>query len=438
VVDDALMTRVGLQLGVERARAVVVTGWPRRRSQAVEVPFDPERPDEAVDALRPLVGKARRIAVAIDVHLLRTKRVTLPALSAAQRRSVLQLEPERFFAVRGEEIVPAVRADDGLVFAVPATALARWVAAIERIAPVEVVEPTPVALARALATGLIRDALVFFDGGSAGIGVAEILEGRVMRARRLFGTGPQMADSLRADGIPAPGLAVAYLDPSSDERRAALAALSPSTPLEPLPTLGGGSRGGGITGPFAAAYGAVLAMDNPLPVAETLLSPAHGAAIRRRRMRERGAAIACCVVAFVLAVLSLDNRQDRVLRGLESATATLSSRAAPALAMQTELANLGRRAGSLRAIDIEHPGPLRVVRALSAVMPSGAFVRQIHVDGADWQVDGYAPNASAVLAALGANAEFRDVHFLSATNQTRLANRTYESFALAFRFAPTS
>src|SRR5580693_5325662 len=154
------MARVGLQLGAHRARAVLLTGWPRSRVQAIEVPFDPEHPEEAVNALRPLVGTPGRIAVAIDLHLLRTKRVALPALSSAERRNILRLEPDRFFAVRGDELVPAVRADDGLVFAAAAPALARWVEAIERIAPVELVEPTPVALARALATASIADTLV--------------------------------------------------------------------------------------------------------------------------------------------------------------------------------------------------------------------------------------------------------------------------------------
>ena len=111
------MARAGLQLGAQHIRAVVVAGWPRRRVQVVEVSFDPEQPDEAIANLRALLGKPTSIAVAVDLQLLRIKRVTLPALPAAERRNILQLEPERFFAVRGEEMVSAVRAEDGLVFA---------------------------------------------------------------------------------------------------------------------------------------------------------------------------------------------------------------------------------------------------------------------------------------------------------------------------------
>jgi hypothetical protein len=405
----------------------VLTAWPERRVQAVEVPFDPDQPDDAVTALRALVGTPRRIAVAIDLHLLRTKRLTLPALSAAERRSIVQLEPERFFAVRGEELVPAVRTGDDLVFAASAPSLARWVDAIERIAPVDLVEPTPVALARVL-----PNALVLFDGDDAGIAVAEIREATVTRARRLFGTVPQLAAALQAADIPALGTTTVYLDPWTDERRAALAALCPGASLEPLPALAS------VAGPFSAAYGAALGMEDAPHVAETLISPAHGTAINRRRIRALAVAITACAAAALFALLSLDTRRDRAVRDLEAATATLTASAAPALAMQTELATLARRAEAMRAINGERPDPLRVLRALSTALPAGAFVRQIRVAGPDWQVDGYAPNASAVLTALGSGAEFRDVHFLSAMNRAQIANRQYESFALAFRFVPAS
>jgi Tfp pilus assembly protein PilN len=433
-----VMTRVGLQLGTQRIRAVVLTGWPRRRVQAVEVPFDPERPDAAIAELRVFVGAPRRIAVAVDLQLLRTKRVTLPALSAAERRHILRLEPERFFAVRGDEIVPAVRADDGLVFAASAPALARWVEAIERIGPVDLVEPTPVALARALAAASIADARVLFDGQEAGIGVAEIREHRVTRARRLFGTVPQVAAALTADGIPGGDATTVYLDPWTDERRAALSALCPGATLEPLPAIGRTTRGVTVAGPFVAAYGAVLAVENPPPVAETLVSPAHAASIHRRRVRAVGVAGAACAAAFLFVAASLDSRRDREVHSLDTATAALAARAAPALAMQTELATLARRTDAMRAIKTERPDPLHVLRVVSAALPPGAFARQIRGAGAEWQVDGYAPNASAVLTALGADAEFRDVHFLSAMNRAQIANRTYESFALAFRYAPAS
>jgi Tfp pilus assembly protein PilN len=430
-----VMTRVGLQLGAHHVRAVVLAGWPRGRVQAVEVPFDPEHPDEAIANLGALLGTPKRIAVAVDLQLLRTKRVTLPALPAAERRNIVQLEPERFFAVRGEEIVPAVRAEDGLVFAVAAPALARWVEAIERIAPVDLVEPTPFALARALAAARVTDAVVLFDGQDAGIGIAEIRDSRVTNARRVFGTVPQVAAALAADGFPDAGVTSVYLDPWSDERRDILASICPGAPLELLPGIGRATRNG-VPGAFAAAYGAALGGEHPPPVAETLVSRAHGGAIRRRRIRSLGGAVAACAAALIFAVTSLDNRRDREVENLTAATAALAARAAPALAMQTELQSLARRASAVREIEAERPDPLRALRALSASLPPGAFARQVRGSGADWQADGYAPNASAVLSALGTGPGFHDVHFLAATDRAQIANQQYESFALAFRYAP--
>jgi Tfp pilus assembly protein PilN len=436
------MTQAGLQLGAQHIRAVVVAGWPRRRVQVVEVSFDPEQPDEAIANLGALLGKPTSIAVAVDLQLLRIKRVTLPALPAAERRNILQLEPERFFAVRGEEMVSAVRAEDGLVFAAPAAALTRWVTAIERIAPVSLVEPTPFALARALASarraggGAGTDPLVLFDGQDAGIAVAEIRDSHVTRARRLFGSVAQIAAALAADGFARDGAAPVYLDPWSDERCADLASLCPGVPLKPVPGIGRPSSGRGVPGQFAAAYGAALGGEHPPPVAETLVSQAHGAAIRRRHLRSVGGAAVACVAAFVFAASSLDNRRDREIDSLNAATAALTARAAPALAIQTELQSLSRRASAVREIEAERPDPLRALRALSASLPAGAFARQVRGAGADWQADGYAPNASAVLGALGTGAEFRDVHFLAATNRAQIANHQYESFALAFRYAP--
>jgi hypothetical protein len=71
---------------------------------------------------------------------------------------------------------------------------------------------------------------VVFDGHDAGIGIAEVHESRVTRARRLFGTIPQMAAALAADGYSS---APVYLDLWSDERRAILQDIWPGASLEP-------------------------------------------------------------------------------------------------------------------------------------------------------------------------------------------------------------
>src|SRR5207247_5268321 len=177
------------ELGTRTIRAVRLEGWPRPRARAVEIAWDRESPDEAVQALGQHLGAARRIAVAVDLPLLFTKRVKLPALPAAERRRILRLEPERFFAVRADEIVPAVRADEDLVFAARETPLAGWVSALERLAPVDLVEPAPVGLSRALARAAtpLADAVALFDGRAGGIGLVVLCGGWVGGGRWLFG-----------------------------------------------------------------------------------------------------------------------------------------------------------------------------------------------------------------------------------------------------------
>lgn len=49
----------------------------------------------------------RRISVAVALPLLVTKRVKLPALSVSERRNILMLESDRFFADRSHGFVRA-------------------------------------------------------------------------------------------------------------------------------------------------------------------------------------------------------------------------------------------------------------------------------------------------------------------------------------------
>src|SRR5439155_1735807 len=90
-------------------------------------------------------------------------------------------------------IVPAVRGDDDFVFAAKETPLATWVAALEELGPVDMVEPGPLALARALARVQVTGAVVLLDRQADGIGVVEIREGRVTRARRVLGLAVAVA-----------------------------------------------------------------------------------------------------------------------------------------------------------------------------------------------------------------------------------------------------
>src|SRR2546429_1770165 len=208
----SMMARLGIELGARTLRGVRLEGWYRTRARTVEIEWDREHPAEAVAALRQHLGPAPRIALALDLPLLFTKQVKLPALEPAAKRSILRLEPERFFAVRAEDIVPAVRGEDDLVFAAREGPLAEWGAALEQLGPGDVVEPGPVALARALRRASGATAVTLLDAERDGIGVVEMCEGRVVRARRVFGGIDAVASALRDNsGTPA----ALYLRPRS-------------------------------------------------------------------------------------------------------------------------------------------------------------------------------------------------------------------------------
>lgn len=420
------MARLGVELGPRTIRGVRVEGWPTSRTRAVEIEWDRDTPEEAVETLRQHLGPVRRIAVAVDLPLLFTKRVKLPAVPAAERRNILRLDPERFFAVRAEEVVPAVRADDDLVFAAREGPLAVWVAELERIAPVDLVEPTPITLSRALARAPLADLVALFDGREDGIGLVEIKDRRVTRARRVFGNLDAAAAALKADGNPA----TIYVSPWNEDRVRALAALLPGVAVQPLPAVAD------VAGPFLAAYGAALGIGTEPDFAGTLVSPELGRAIRARHRRELGLAVAAGVAAVVFALTSVDAWRARATRELDAGITAWRERAAPALALQTQLETMARQAQAIRQVGAERPDPLRVLLAVSRQLPPGAYLRGIRFAGAEWQLEGYAPNAARLIAALGAAPGVKDVHFLSATNRTQIGDRTYESFALAFRYVP--
>jgi hypothetical protein len=419
-------SRLGIELGTRTVRGVRFQSWGRTPPRVVEVDWDPESPAEAVAALRQELGPARRIAVALDLPLLFAKRVKLPPLPPAEQRAILRLEPERFFAVRSEDLVVAVAGDANLVFAARDAALAGWIAAFEDLAPVDLVEPGPMALTRALARSGVQDCLVLLDRREDGVGLVEIRAGRVVRVRRVYGDLDDVAAATGTDGAPAP----IYLTPWNEDRVAALAARLGGQTVQPVPAVAH------VPAPFLSAYGAALAIGQRHDMAATLVAPELAVRIGSRRRREVAVAALACAAAVVFALTSLDAWRARGVRGVERELAALKQRAAPALALQSELEALGREVQVIRQVRAERSDPLRVLLALSKQLPAGAYVRGLRYAGVEWQVDGHAPNAARLTAQLGGAPEFKEVRFLSATNRVTVGDRTYESFALAFRYVP--
>jgi len=416
-------SRLGIELGARVIRAVRLDGWagPGRTARVAEVEWDGSDPEATVRELRAHLGPANAVGVAVNLSLLFVKQVKLPPLSAADKANIIRVEPERFFAVRAEDLVPATRAQDDLVFAAREAPLTAWVAALEALGTVDRVEPGPVALSRALARADVTEGTALIDGQD----VIELREGRVARARRVYG---ELADTAAA--VAATSEATVYVAPWDDQRAAALRVLLPETRVAPMPTAGG------VPAQFLPAYGAALGADNDDHIDGVLHSVELQARIARRRRRAVTIASAICAATLFIVILSAGGWRARVKHWLDGDLQTLNAQATPALALQTQLATMQREAVAVARIESDRPDPMTVLLALSQRLPRGAAIRTINAAGAEWRLEGVAPNAAQLLGLLAATPDFHDVRFLSATNRAVVGTRTYENFALAFRYTP--
>ena len=414
-------SRLGIELGSRVIRGVRLDGWSKPSARVAEVEWDGADPQEAVRALHAHLGPANDVRVAVDLSLLFVKQVKLPPLSAADKANIIRVEPERFFPVRAEDLVPATRAQDDLVFAAREAPLAAWVAALETLGHVDRVEPGPFALSRALARVDVTEGTALIDGQD----VIELREGRVAHARRIYG---ELADTARA--VAASSEATVYMSPWDEQRAAALRALLPDAHVAPLPSAGG------VPAVFLLAYGAALATGDDDSV-DGVLHPAElQTRIARRRRRAVTLASAVCAAALLIAVLSAGGWRARVKHRLDGELQTLNAQATPALALQSQLATMQREAAAVARIEFDRPDPMKVLLALSERLPRGASIRTINAAGAEWRLEGFAPNAAQLLGLLAAAPDFHDVRFLSATNRAVVGTRTYENFALALRYTP--
>jgi hypothetical protein len=382
---------VGVELGTDGVRAVALGSFGRRPTKTVELPWDPAHPEQVVEQLHARLGPARRLSLSVSLGFLHVKRVKLPPAPADERRRMIALEPSRFFPVQGGRLAVALPESGDFAFAMDAELQGRWVLAFKKWAPVDAVEATPTSLQRAL--GPSPDGIYALPAGPEEEGVVELAGGRFRSARR------------------AP--------------RGTLGA----APL-PLPTREG------VPADFLCAWGAALGIDGGLDA--MLVSTQMAARIRGRRVSRLVTAGAACVLALVFALWALDRSRERTLEALRQEAATLTARAGEAIELQGALAAidqereaLGKPAGG--ALD-----PLPVLAAISQRLPAGATVLNLRATGEDWQMDGTAPDAAAIVPLLDGDDRFHEVRFLSASSRYREGNRTYETFSIAFRVRPTT
>jgi len=360
--------------------------------------------------------------VAVDLSFLFAKQVRLPPLAPAEKRRILTLEPERFFPVRAEELVLALRAEDNLVFAVRASVLGTWLAAFETIAPVELVEASPVSLARALGRVDPAETTILMEEKDANVGMVEVGAGRVRRVRRI---GNDPAELARAVADTGEGVRQMYLRPLNGDRGWHPAGSAGADGAGELPSVAG------VAPPYLAAYGAALGLGGELD--EALLPADFYRRIAGRRRRSVALAAVACVLALSFALFSLDGFRSRTLRKLDAAIARVQQPAEQVLALKRQADTLTREARGVAGIEAQRLDPVAGLGALTRRLPPRAHLTALRSSGPDWQIDGYAPEAAPLVARLEEDSLFEDVHFLSATSRTRLNGQVYESFSIALR-----
>ena len=379
--------RVGLELTHDRIRAVTLGGWRSTPVETFELKWDPAVPRDAVALLREHLGRVTSISVAVGLGFTHVKHVALPPAPDEERRAMLTLEPDRFFAVDGGEMIAATRHDSDLVFAADAPLVDAWVTELERWAPVSSVEPAASSLARAIERGKAGDGVYRLEASAGEVGLIEMTSNSLRNVRRLSAT-----ESV--------------------------------APLQSAPTVKG------VPPAFLIAYGAALGRSDP--VGEMLVSGSVADRIRRRRVMSLGRSAVNVLLALALAAAALDRSRSRLLERAEAEIATMEPRAATAAALQSRLARMdiesavagerGRRAD-----------PVAVLAALSRRLPRDATVMSVRADGDKWQVDGTARNAGQIVPALDADPMFDDVRFLAGTSRFTEGSRTYETFSVALR-----
>jgi hypothetical protein len=382
--------RAGVELTPSAVRLVRLAPFTGRVTQTVEVPWDPSRPDEAVLALRARLGSPRSISLAVGLGFIEVTRLEVPPVAPAERARIVELEPDRYFAAASREaLAVTVAPDEPLAFGVPASLVESWIAAFETWAPVDWVEPSPIALARIL--GKQSDGVYVVEAAGGESGWLQLAHGRLTSVRRTLDKGAV-----------------------NDAR--------------PIPATGS------VPAQFAAALGAAR-WRSPGARAVPALAPD---AWRRQLASRRRAIVAInvlvAVAAIVFATWTADRWRVRTLVAIEAQIAQVESRGALADTALQRLRSREMEARTIREVAMARPDPHGALAAISAALPREATVLSARASGNDWQIDGTTTDASALVPLLDRQERFDSVRFLSASSRYREANRSYETFSIAFRF----
>jgi hypothetical protein len=379
---------VGIEIGADRVRAVVRSRG--GRLSTYELPFVPERINEMVTQLATAAGDVRGIGLAIGLAHLHVKQVKLPPVAHAARRQMLIVEPERWFAVQpGASTAVALTPDGDIALAADGTTVDACVRALSRWSAVRRIEAAPMALARALGAAGHPSSSAALDAGIGEVGAIETKDGVLRSVRRA-----------RASDL-------------------AAAPASPSLAKDLDPA-------------FSVALGAALDFDGTIDA--MLLTPwlerGFISAQRRRVVTWATAAL----LAISAAGWAAGASRERLLSALESELIAARRTATPGVELSSRVMAIDRELAAISTTTASRPDIAAALAALGARLPRAAVAQRVRVVGREWQVEGNAQTAAAVLAALAAEPAFEKVRFLAPSNRFRDGTADRETFAIAFAF----
>ncbi|MEO7996720.1 MAG: PilN domain-containing protein [Gemmatimonadaceae bacterium] len=380
--------------------------------------WDSNAPERVVDKLRAMFGSKRSIALSVGLSFLEIAKPELPPLSPENLRRVLRRDADRYFPLEGAAAI-AGPFDAGLTYATYSEWLQRCVRAFEEWGAVRSVVAAPTAIAEALRFGVRSSTKQNTSASTASqsfvvdafadeFGLIVLREGIVREVRRI-------------------------------SRSTALQSIVSATPLEEcslnvrstnVATYEADGKHG-APAKYAAAIGALNLLNAPL--SEMLLDAELERKLQSRRERRQWTSYALLAASVLLLVASANARRTSTLRATQRAVDSLSQLAAPGLASQKQLAQLGEEFRILSTHNDATRDPLHVVATLSKTLPADAFVERLAWDGNEWRLDGSANQAASVVPHLDSAHAFTDVRVLTASTRFRDGARMRESFSVAFK-----
>ena len=376
----------GVEIGADRVRAVV-----RNRGGALhtyELAFAADRLDEIVAQLAASAGDVRRIGLSIGLAHLHVKQVKLPPVAHDARRKMLSVEPERWFAVAaGAPMAVSLTSSGDIALGADGALVDACARAFSKWAPVQRVEASPLALTRALNAAGHRTTSAGLEAGGGEVGLIETADGELRTVRRA--------------------------------RTTDLAA-SPRSPVTAT----------GLDPAFSVALGAAIASDSTID--GMLLTPALERGYVSAQRKQLATWATAAAVALCAVVWAAGASRERLLTALEIELVAARNAAKNGSALALRAMSIDRELAAISTTTSARPDVLTALAALGVRLPVEAVAQRVRVVGAEWQVEGNAKTAAAVLAALAAEPRFERVRFLAPSNRFREGTADRETFAIAF------